>query len=87
MDIHQEPLDRTPAEAKDANKPLIIIAAILCGIYLLNPTAGFFELIPDNIPVIGNLDEGMAAYVVISAMAYLKGVDFGLFGKKNGSKP
>ena len=26
-------------------------------IYLLNPGAGLFEMIPDNLPFIGNLDE------------------------------
>ncbi|MBX3013617.1 MAG: DUF1232 domain-containing protein [Caldilineaceae bacterium] len=29
----------------------------LCLLYLVNPTLGVFELIPDNLPLIGNLDE------------------------------
>ena len=32
-------------------------AIILALVYLLNPFAGVVELIPDNIPVVGNLDE------------------------------
>jgi len=36
-------------------------AAIISLIYLLNPTFGVFELIPDNLPLVGNLDEGAAA--------------------------
>lgn len=33
-------------------------------VYLLNPTAGFVELIPDNLPIIGNIDEGVAALMI-----------------------
>jgi hypothetical protein len=33
-------------------------------VYLLNPSFGVFELLPDNIPIIGNLDEGGAALLV-----------------------
>ena len=29
-------------------------------VYLLNPTAGLIELIPDNFPLVGNLDEAAA---------------------------
>lgn len=32
--------------------------------YILNPGAGILEFIPDNIPLIGNLDEG-AAYLMV----------------------
>ena len=28
-----------------------IVVAILCVIYMLNPTAGFLEFIPDNLPL------------------------------------
>jgi len=40
--------------------PLAIIGLI----YLLNPGSGVIELIPDNIPIIGNLDEAAAAFLV-----------------------
>jgi len=67
---------------------LIILSGIVSLIYLLNPTAGILEFIPDNIPGVGNLDEGMAAYVIISVIAYLTGKDFGLFGvKEEDDKP
>ncbi|NOY00424.1 MAG: DUF1232 domain-containing protein [Verrucomicrobia bacterium] len=39
-------------------------------IFLLNPGAGFFFEIPDNIPIIGNLDEAAAAALLISCLAY-----------------
>ncbi|MBZ0296407.1 MAG: DUF1232 domain-containing protein [Anaerolineae bacterium] len=35
----------------------IISLALVAGIYLINPTAGILEFIPDNLPLIGNLDE------------------------------
>lgn len=58
------------------------VVGALSTVYLLNPTAGFFELIPDNIPIVGNLDEAAAAALVVSCLAYF-GVDIGgLFGRK-----
>jgi uncharacterized membrane protein YkvA (DUF1232 family) len=41
-------------------------------IYILNPTMGVFELIPDNLPVIGNLDEGAAAILIWNAVQQLR---------------
>jgi hypothetical protein len=43
---------------------LIMLVAVGGLIYLLNPGLGIFEMIPDNIPFIGNLDEGGAAILV-----------------------
>lgn len=39
-------------------------------VYLLNPGAGFIELIPDNIPIIGNLDEAAATVLLLNCLAY-----------------
>jgi uncharacterized membrane protein YkvA (DUF1232 family) len=48
-------------------------AAIVLGvIYLLNPGGGIFEFIPDNFPVIGNLDEGAAMALVLWGWKKLK---------------
>ncbi|NMD30656.1 MAG: DUF1232 domain-containing protein, partial [Chloroflexi bacterium] len=33
-------------------------------VYILNPTAGILELLPDNIPLVGNIDEGVAWMLV-----------------------
>ena len=38
----------------------------LLGVYVLNPGAGVFELIPDNLPVVGNLDEAAAVGLLIA---------------------
>lgn len=39
---------------------LVYLGALLGAIYILNPTAGVIEFLPDNLPLIGNLDEGVA---------------------------
>jgi len=49
---------------------LVILAGVLSLLYILNPGAGIFELIPDNIPVIGNLDEATAVLVLLSCFRY-----------------
>ena len=38
----------------------VYVLAVLGLIYILNPTMGLIEFLPDNLPVIGNLDEGVA---------------------------
>jgi hypothetical protein len=43
---------------------LIYFLTLVGVIYLLNPSGGVIELIPDNIPIIGNLDEAAAAFLV-----------------------
>jgi uncharacterized membrane protein YkvA (DUF1232 family) len=48
----------------------ILGLAAVAFIYLLNPTAGVFELIPDIVPIIGNLDEAGAVLILANALAY-----------------
>ncbi len=56
-------------------KPLVVaFIGIISLVYLLNPTAGFFELIPDNIPFVGNLDEATACALILAALRYF-GID------------
>ena len=43
---------------------LVYLAAVLGVAYLLNPTMGVFEILPDNLPFVGNLDEGVATMLV-----------------------
>ena len=60
-------------------KNLLVGAVGILGlIYLINPTAGFFELIPDNIPIIGNLDEAAAAALVLASLRHF-GIDLTKF--------
>ena len=55
-----------PDEAANAqdkagrNKSFYLVMAAVCGLYLVFPTLGIFELIPDAIPIIGSLDEAAA---------------------------
>jgi len=48
----------------------VALLGILSVAYLANPTLGLFELIPDNLPGIGNLDEAGATTLLLSALAY-----------------
>ncbi len=49
-----------------------VLGIILGIIYLLNPTAGFLELIPDNLPLIGNLDEAGATALLLWSVQQLR---------------
>ena len=55
-------------------KILVAVVGILSFLYLLNPGLGIFELIPDNVPLIGNLDEATATFLLLSSLAYF-GID------------
>lgn len=48
-----------------------LVVGGICLLYLLNPTAGFLEFIPDNIPIIGNLDEAAAVTGLLMALSNL----------------
>lgn len=76
---------------------LVALAGLLSLVYLVNPGAGVFELIPDNFPIIGNLDEAAACALILAAFRYY-GIDLTAFlgrgvrgrtpstGKKDGSE-
>jgi uncharacterized membrane protein YkvA (DUF1232 family) len=53
---------------------MTLLGGVLGLIYILNPTSGIIELIPDNIPFIGNLDEAAAVVLILGALRYL-GID------------
>lgn len=54
----------TPLSLRGIPRWLVYFASLLGFVYLLNPGAGFVELIPDNLPIFGNLDEGAAALLI-----------------------
>jgi uncharacterized membrane protein YkvA (DUF1232 family) len=60
----------------------VFVTGIIGLIYLINPTAGIIELIPDNIPFIGNLDEAAAMMLFLGALRYF-GLDLTKFFRKN----
>jgi len=47
---------------------LVYLMAIFGFIYLLNPTAGILELIPDNLPIVGNLDESASVLLILAGI-------------------
>ncbi|HRF81325.1 MAG TPA: DUF1232 domain-containing protein [Flavobacteriales bacterium] len=51
-------------------KLFVALAGVLSFIYLVNPTFGVFEFLPDNLPLIGNLDEATATMVLLGALRY-----------------
>ena len=59
----------------------MILIGLLALFYLINPTAGLFELLPDNLPLIGNLDEAAAVTVLLAVLRYF-GVDLTSFFRK-----
>lgn len=49
---------------------LVALAGFLAFVYLLNPTMGFFEFLPDNLPLVGNIDDATATMVLLGALRY-----------------
>jgi len=54
------------------------LIGLLAALYLLNPSAGFFEILPDNLPLIGNLDEATATMILLAVLRYF-GLDLTKF--------
>ncbi|MGD9020031.1 MAG: DUF1232 domain-containing protein [Desulfuromonadales bacterium] len=55
-------------------KIVVFCLGLLATLYILNPTAGLFEIIPDNLPFVGNLDEAAAVALLIMCLKYF-GID------------
>lgn len=56
---------RTPA-----NNFIVLLLGAFSAIYLFNPGLGIVELIPDNIPVLGNLDEVGATLLLLRCLSH-----------------
>lgn len=52
---------------------LALLGVVLGALYIINPTAGLIELIPDNIPLFGNVDEAAATTMLVLGLQYLFG--------------
>ena len=57
-----------PLSSKGWPRWLVMSMAVLGFLYILNPTFGIFEFIPDNLPFVGNLDEGVAFMLVLAGL-------------------
>jgi 4-hydroxybenzoate polyprenyltransferase len=55
-------------------KVVVFCVGLLATLYILNPTAGLFEIIPDNLPLVGNLDEAAAVALLLMCLSYF-GID------------
>jgi uncharacterized membrane protein YkvA (DUF1232 family) len=55
------------------SKIIAIFISILCILYLLNITAGI-DLIPDIVPIFGNIDETIITAILFATLKYL-GID------------
>ena len=51
-----------------------ILGIIVSSVYLLNFSTGIFEPLPDNLPIVGNLDELAAASLLFASLKYF-GID------------
>jgi len=61
---------QTIKKERDSRDTLVIIIMIISVIYLIYPSWGVFEIIPDAIPIIGSLDEGVATTLLLSGLSY-----------------
>jgi uncharacterized membrane protein YkvA (DUF1232 family) len=62
---------------------LVALAGLLSLVYLINPSAGIIEFIPDNIPFVGNVDEALATSVLLACLRYF-GFDPANFFRRKG---
>ena len=88
MNEEEEDSKNVPEQKRSFVGSVVVgLLGLFCGFYLLNPGFGNIELINDNIPVFGNLDEAGAAALLVSCLAYF-GLDLGgLFGRFKKSEP
>jgi len=59
-----------------------MLLGCLALLYILNPGAGVFELIPDNLPLVGNLDEAAAVALLLICLRYF-GIDLTNLFRRN----
>ena len=61
---------------KKINKKIIWSIILGIGIlYILNLGFGLLEIVPDNIPIFGNLDEGVAGILIAIAVEEILGLN------------
>ncbi|MCF8060360.1 MAG: DUF1232 domain-containing protein [Bacteriovoracaceae bacterium] len=58
-----------------------LFGGLLGVVYILNPTAGIIEFIPDNLPFIGNLDEAAAVVLILGCLRHFN-IDLTSYFKK-----
>jgi hypothetical protein len=51
---------------------LYVLGVVVGAVYIANPTAGVWELLPDNLPLVGNLDEAAMVTMLLGCLRALK---------------
>jgi ribosomal protein L40E len=69
--LRPEHQPKEPARNKAGYRWKNIAMAAAGGLYLVYPSLGLFELIPDAIPVVGSLDEATATAGLLYALSNL----------------
>ncbi len=60
---------------------VIVFLGLFAAIYLVYPSLGVFELIPDAIPLVGSMDEAGATVLLVNTLGYY-GINLtSLYGK------
>ena len=54
----------------------VMLLGAISALYLLNFGVGVFEFVPDNLPLVGNLDEATATFLLLNCLAYF-GINIG----------
>jgi len=68
---NQKPIEGEGKGRRSVGSSIIVaVVGAFSLLYLINPTFGVFELIPDNIAGFGNIDEAGAAMLLISCLSY-----------------
>ena len=57
-----------PLSQQGVPRWLVYTLGVLGGVYILNPTLGIFELIPDVLPIVGNIDESLAVMLILAGI-------------------
>jgi len=74
------PIDFSKGKKTPLKTAIVGGIGFLSALYILAPTLGLFELLPDSLPIVGNLDEFTAALLIMSSLKYF-GVDLiNMFG-------
>ena len=55
---------------KSLASTVMMTLGVVALLYLVFPTFGIFEFIPDNMPFVGNLDEAAATTLLLGSLAY-----------------
>ncbi len=68
-------------------KVLATLGALLSIVYLINPTMGVFEILPDNLPGVGNIDEAAVTALLIGCLRAVGFDPLKIFGRKEKKSP